>query len=560
MPFSVPYPAPPRPILPGAPSCIGVREYGRGRVVAALLLLLAVCAPGASAQLQDAPGAPPSTAPWHLLDPELDGVQGASVERAWAALRAAGVMPGRPVVVAVIDSGVDTAHVDLRDALWVNGAELPGTGLDEDGNGFIDDHRGWNFLGGADGRNVEHDTWEVTRLYVGCTGTGGALAVRDPAIDCAEVLTAYEAKRDEAEQIYATVQGIAGALEVVLPMLREALGTDSLTAEAVTAFRPFRPELQQARAFFLQLAENGLGPADVAEALEEFEGQLQFNLNPDFDPRPIVGDRYEDGVAPGYGNPDVMGPDASHGTHVAGIIGALRGNGIGIDGIAPVRLLPIRAVPRGDEHDKDVAQAIRYAVDQGAHIINMSFGKGYSPGRALVEDAVRYAEERGVLLVHAAGNEGVNLADTPSFPTRERLDGGRATLWLEVGASGPRTEELAATFSNYGAAEVDLFAPGVDILSTVPGGGIRAQQGTSMAAPVVSGVAALLMAHFPALSAHEVREILLETAQRHPGVTVPRPGDGVPVPFDTLSVTGGVVNAHAAVLRALEREAEPRDR
>lgn len=529
-----------------------------------LVLLASACAPGSGSApgpvvppvgpppaAAAAPGAAPDSPDlWHLLDPETDGVPGAAVERAYRHL--AGRTPARTVRVAVIDGGVDTAHVALRDRLWVNTAENPGNGVDDDGNGYADDRFGWNFLGG-DGGSVHQDTWEVTRLYVGCTGEGRALAVRSPRVSCDVVEADFHDRVAEAEGLLSTVQGLAAALDQVLPILRQAAGTDSLTEARVVALASTTPQVQQARAFYLQLAGAGITPLDVEEALEALGEQVEYNLNPDFDPRPLVGDNYGDGSEVGYGNADVMGPDASHGTHVAGIIGAAR-EGSEARGIAPaVELMAIRAVPNGDEHDKDVAQAIRYAVDNGAHIINMSFGKSYSPQKELVDAAVRYADERGVLMIHAAGNDGEDLTTTPSYPTRSYLDGGRAALWIEVGAADRSApDSLAATFSNYGADRVDLFAPGVAIVSTVPGGGVRAQQGTSMAAPVVAGVAALLMAHFPDLTAAQVRDILLETVTPFGDRTVARPGDGTMVPFGSLSVTGGVVNAYRAVLKAQE--------
>jgi subtilisin family serine protease len=214
----------------------------------------------------------------------------------------------------------------------------------------------------------------------------------------------------------------------------------------------------------------------------------------------------------------------------------------------------VRAVPNGDERDKDVANAIRYAVDEGAHIINMSFGKSFSPDKELVDAAVRYADENGVLLIHAAGNDGANLAEEENYPNRRYVEGGEAANWITVGASSFSEDSLAAPFSNYGATQVDLFAPGVQVLSTVPDGEWEPNDGTSMAAPVVSGVAALLMAYFPDLGAAEVKEILLESAVSYSGRMVPPPGEPAPpVAFGTLSVTGGVVNAYEAVRRALER-------
>ena len=202
------------------------------------------------------------------------------------------------------------------------------------------------------------------------------------------------------------------------------------------------------------------------------------------------------------------------------------------------------------------ARAIRYAVDNGAQIVNMSFGKAYSPAKASVDSAVRYAESKGVLLVHAAGNEGENNDQTPSFPTPVLSGGTRASNWIEVGASSWKPlASLPAEFSNYGREQVDLFAPGVDILSTVPGSVLKRESGTSMAAPVVSGVAALLMAYFPELTAMQVRDILLESVRKLPELEVRRPGDGAKVKFTSLSRTGGVIDAYAAVKLALQRVA-----
>jgi subtilisin family serine protease len=315
-----------------------------------------------------------------------------------------------------------------------------------------------------------------------------------------------------------------------------------------------RPDISQARSVFLQLVDI-LPLGDVPDAREAYEGLRDYGLNLDFRPREdIVGDDLANGTEQGYGNPDVHATDPHHGTHVAGIIGALRGNGIGIDGIAAnVRIMALRAVPDGDERDKDVANAIRYAVDNGAHIINMSFGKGFSPRKGLVDDAVRYADDHGVLMVHAAGNDGEDIDQGDNFPTAVYDDGSRARNWIEVGAASWQVDSLAATFSNFGQNSVDVFSPGVDILSTVPGSEYDREDGTSMAAPVVSGVAALLMGYFPSLDASDVRSIILESSVNRQNDVVARPGDGARIPFGRLSVTGGVVNAYEAVKAALER-------
>lgn len=500
---------------------------------------------------------PPAAAPavreapedWQLLDATADGFIGTGVARAYRELLA-GREPARTVVVAVIDGGVDTAHVDLRDNLWRNEDEIAGNGVDDDRNGYIDDVYGWNFLGNPSGDDVHWDTFEVTRLHVICT-RGEALPQGVDA-GCGEIADAYEEKRNEAQQVLGQVRQIRANLQVALPMLEGALGGQPVTLANVQALQPTQANVRQARDFYLALAGAGISPADVEDAAEAYQTQLDYNLNTEFDPRPSVGDDYSDPAERDYGNPDVTGPDAKHGTHVAGIIGAMRGNGVGIEGItSAVRIMAVRAVPDGDERDKDVANAIRYAVDNGASIINMSFGKSYSPTKSVVDEAVRYADERGVLLIHAAGNDGADLEQTPNFPNREFTAGGTASNWIEVGASAWQgADSLAAPFSNYGRTRVDLFAPGVDILSTVPGDEFSRQDGTSMAAPVVTGVAALLMAYFPDLSAADVKRLLIESATRYTDQSVLQPGGQTAVPFGSLSSTGGVVNAYEAIRRA----------
>ena len=541
----------------------------RAPLLRALLpLVLAACAGGTRSTMPAPDGVPVVRPPivttvepralteapddWHRLDFETEGVLGVGSERALRELLA-GRRPQREVVVAVIDGGTDTAHVLLRPNLWRNPRERA-NGQDSDGNGFVDDLLGWNLIGGADS-SVHHDTYELTRLYAACTGQRAGTGLPKPSdAECTDLRSAYTEKRSEVQQTLQQINQISTVLSQITTLLNQAVGAP-LTRAKVEAFQPSSPQLTQAKGLWLQLAENGLDSAEVAEARKAYDGQFRFGLDTAFDPRPIVGDDWTRAGDRGYGNNDVMGPDASHGTHVAGIIGAVRGTGP-MQGIAPnVKLMTLRAVPDGDERDKDIATAIRYAADHGAHIINMSFGKAYSPQKALVDEAVRYAESKGVLLVHAAGNDGANIDQTPSFPTPYYADGTRAALWLEVGASSWRgMNALPATFSNHGRDRVDLFAPGDDVLSAVPGGGTKAQSGTSMAAPVVSGVAALLMAYFPDLTAAETKDIILRSVRAMPDQEVTLPGTpGTQATFGTLSRSGGVIDAYAAVQMALQR-------
>lgn len=485
---------------------------------------------------------------WQLLDPVADHVPGISAERAMNELLA-GKAPKQTVLVAIIDNGIDTSHADLKPNLW--------TGKD----GL----HGWNFIGGKDGKDVNFDTFEITREYARCHGkaaASGTPAITDAA-RCREIDASYDKQRQQIEGYVAGYRNLNENFQRILPVLDTAAGLppiDSLTPDRVRAIRPKNPIVERFRQIFLEYAADGISPSAIEDGLKSLEGQLKYSLNPDYDPRPIVGDNYANPNEHTYGNRDVMGPEAKHGTHVAGIIGAVRGNGVGIDGIAPaVKFMMIRTVPDGDERDKDVANAIRYAVDNGAQIISMSFGKAYSPYKQAVDEAVKYADSKGVLMVHAAGNDGADLAKGKNFPTPEYLGGGRPANWIEVGASSWKgADSLAASFSNYGQHLVDVFAPGVDILSTVPGNKYERDSGTSMAAPVVSGLAALIMDYYPNLTAADVKKVILGSVTKLGAQMVVQPGEGRPgerrpmVQFGMLSATGGIVNAYNAIKMAEE--------
>ncbi|HEY0779893.1 MAG TPA: S8 family serine peptidase, partial [Gemmatirosa sp.] len=524
------------------------------------------------APARDTLAGPP--ADWQLLDPTTDGVPGTGAARAIRELLR-GAPPQREVVVAVIDGGVDTAHTALRGVLWTNPREPNAATGDADGDGLAGDVHGWNFLGGADGRDIDHERLELTRLATACRA--GRPVPTGPGVNatCAELERRYDDARRRALAQRQQYEEIGQAFDSAAAVIATALGTvpDSLTAARARAYAPTTEAGRRARAQYLFLAEQGVTPSDLREARQQIGDQVRYDLNPDFDPRPIVGDTPAHGRH--YGNGDVEGPDPTHATHVAGIIAALpvapraagqattpatpaTGAGAkgdvphgpavsadsGMRGIAPagaVRIMSVRAVPNGDERDKDIANAIRFAVDHGARIINMSFGKAYSPDKPAVDSAVRYADAHGVLMVHAAGNEGADNDHDGQYPVPEYIGGGRPANWIEVGASTYRRDRLAARFSDYGQRTVDLFAPGGEVYSTLPGNKYGRESGTSMATPTVVGVAALLMAYFPSLTAPDVKRILTATVTKFPGLTVPRPGDGSPVPFASLSITGGVV-------------------
>ncbi len=572
------------------------RIFPRRLLPAGLLLALAACAPGATSgpatpaprpaasakpagavkPAQATAPTQPATAPssaaasaapaaatndWWKLDETADHVAGISLDRAYREVLA-GRRPARSVVVAIIDSGVDTTHEALRGHLWTNPKEVAGNGKDDDGDGFVDDVRGWDFIGGANG-DVDHDTFELTRLYVrDSVRFAGAKPEALSGADRAEYARYGElrqklvAKRGEAEQTLHQIEGIEQALSQATALLTPALGGDSITAERVRALSSPDPNVQQARALYLRAADAGITLAMVADGKKSYESQLKYGYNPSYDPRSVVGDDYSDPTQRHYGNADVQGPDPLHATHVSGIVLAEREPAIAGEAAPDIRIMSVRTVPDGDERDKDVANAIRFAVDHGADVISMSFGKAYSPYKAEVDSAVAYADAHGVLMVHAAGNDGEDLATSPDFPSPSYLAGGEAKNWIEVGASSWKgLDELAAGFSNYGADRVDVFAPGVDIYSSLPGGKYGKESGTSMATPVVSGLAAVMMAYFPTLKAPDVKRIILETASPYRDQQVVKPGTkDETTTFGSLSRTGGVVNAYEA-LKAAAREA-----
>lgn len=500
---------------------------------------------------------------WFHLDQSEDRIRGISSEKAYQTLLQ-GKSPRKTVTVAVIDSGIDIEHEDLKDNIWVNEDEIPDNGIDDDQNGYVDDVYGWNFIGGPDGRNIDQDTYELTReytrlkaLYEGVNPDTLSAESKEEYAYFQDVEAELNRKREEAEGQLTQIEAIESNLRIATRIVADYLDTDSLNWSGLDTLNTLQQNVAQARDYLLTLQQYGITPELLQEQKVYFEDQLKYDYNPEYDPRDIVGDDYDNVEERYYGNNDVVGPDPGHGTSVAGVIAAIRGNGLGIDGIANnVRIMVIRAVPDGDERDKDVANAIRYAVDNGADIINMSFGKAYSPAKGAVDAAVRYAAEKDVLLVHAAGNDGIDIDVDPNFPTKDYLDGaGRAPNWLEVGASGwGPGEYMVPWWSNYGDDEVDVFAPGVRIYTTSPGQEYRTTQGTSLAAPVVSGVAALLEAYYPELTAEQIRDVIIRSATRFPGEQVPLPGDepGSAAPFSELSASGGIVNAYEALKLADE--------
>ena len=490
---------------------------------------------------------------WSTLDPEADHVQGTATEKVYRSFH----VPAdkNQVIVAVVDSGVDITHPDLAGHIWTNagesgldanGHDKATNGIDDDGDGYVDDVHGWNFLGNPNGQNINSNTLEVTREYARMKkkAQAGVLS-SDERTYLAKVEKMYQDQKNARQSEYSTFSQVVAAYALL-----RANGLKEETTQAIAAIPSSSTEVIAAK----NLATRALNAGYTSQAAAKIVNGIKINFDLDFDSSTVVGDHPEVLDEKGYGNNDVTGPDAMHGTHVAGIIAADR-NDFGIDGQAlNVKIMSVRAVPDGDERDKDVGNAIRFAVDHGARVINMSFGKPLSPQKAYVDAAMKYAEAKGVLLVHAAGNDGMNTESYDNnFPNKRTLaDTGARDIetWIEVGASSPQADQdLPAGFSNWGKTSVDLFAPGTDIVSTVPGNQYKSLQGTSMASPEVAGVAALMLNLYPFATAQEVKNALMSTTTQYDGLQVAQPGSENLIRFSDLSVSGGIVNAYNAAVQ-----------
>lgn len=499
---------------------------------------------------------------WHMLDLQQDHVYGISINKAYDEL-----LKGRkstPVVVAIIDSGIDTLHEDLKPDLWHNPLEKP-NGLDNDKNGYVGDIFGWNFIGSKDpNKNLTKDTEEYLRVYYNNKNRFENIT-SDTQLPKKEQKAFHDWQRSKLAVLQSTREAKTVAMlknqlkaySEYNPLFQKELNKDTYTLGDLKGYKTTDEQTALSQRSYINMfrisrvdTTNTLIYNRMKFLIDSLTPLVKMPTGGIIDYRDsIVGDNYANFNDRYYGNNNVMAGDHRHGTHVAGIIGAVRNNGIGMNGIADnVKIMMIRAVPDGDEHDKDIALAIRYAVDNGAKIINMSFGKAFSPQQKWVQEAFRYAEKKNVLIVKAAGNDAQDIDTMPSYPTTRYLKGHKQFHnVITVGACGPTASSLIASFSNYGKTMVDVFAPGVRIYSTVPGKGTYAMMsGTSMASPVVVGVAAILKSYFPDLSAKQIKKVIEESVLKI-NDPVLKPGCNQKVLMTDLCRTGGIVNAYNAV-------------
>lgn len=483
---------------------------------------------------------------WQHLDLLRDTIPGMSVDRTYEELIRK--KKKKPIIVAVLDAGIDLGHEDLEPVLWVNPKEIAGTNTDNDGNGFVDDVHGYNFLGES-----YHERLEYTRIV--------SLGLGDDNYQ-QKAREKYDEEVSNTQETLARIEELKSVIQLADNTAQQLLGKPTYEPEELSGLEAETPEIQQALSFLTNmLSMSGSLNAlmeDLEGAEEYYSGKLKYHLNLEFDGRAVVGDDPYDYSDRNYGNgnPNIVTLDESHGTHVAGIIAADRENELGIKGVADnVQIMSIRAVPDGDEYDKDIALGIRYAVDNGAKIINASFGKGFSPNAEWVYEALEYAALNNVLIVHAAGNDGMDLDDpeNPNFPNDHKFQNGREFVdnVITVGALGSQYgPRMVAPFSNYGANNVDVFAPGAQIYSTMPGNEYEFQSGTSMAAPAVAGVAALIWTYYPKLTAAQVKRIIMESGLEVPIQVTLRTNPSKPLNLQEISKSGKIVNAYNALILA----------
>jgi len=502
---------------------------------------------------------------WAMLDLVSDTIPGMSVEKAYA--EEIKDYEGKKVIVAVLDSGIDIEHEDLSPVIWVNKDEVPGNNVDDDKNGYVDDINGWNFLGDIVGENLEKT--RIVRQYKGQFEGKSASEIDASEKETFEMYTKAKAEYDkelgEAKSNLQRYKGLKDQLDASIAAMSDELKKKDFTKEDVMNLKTDSESLNQQKQFVVMIMNNvgdDLGEAQeqLQSAVDYFESRVNFHFNLEKDFRAQnLGDNPDDMSTKYYGNGDVSGPDpkkedARHGTHVAGIIGAVRNNGLGMDGVADnIAIMAIRAVPDGDEYDKDIALGIRYAVDNGAKIINTSFGKYFSTHPEWVNEAIKYAAENDVLIVNAAGNEGINLDQNRVYPN-DQWPGQEEEIadnFINVGAmTSEYGSKMIAGFSNYGKTNVDVFAPGAGIYATTPLDTYEYLSGTSMASPNVAGVAAVIRSLFPKLTASQVKDVILQSGLS-PDTEVIVGGDTENVqPFTEISKTGSMVNLYNAIILA----------
>ncbi len=511
---------------------------------------------------------------WHWKDLEKDGVHGVSLFKAQQLLTDLKLKP-TPIIIAILDGGIDTAHLQIKPLLWNNPKEIPGNALDDDQNGYIDDVHGWNFLGNAAGENINKASDEKSRIYHRYKNEFKQDKIDSVSWDAKKKQDFYSWQQAAAEIVFseddaANLSFIKMARNAVVKMglilIREIEDTN-FTTEQLEAYQPIGKLTADTKISYLRTMQAlGIdrmsGHHSIVEDLNDYiAGKDQSAVSIDTPPedlrKKITQDQYENFNDQYYGNNNITGPNAKHGTHVAGLAAGIVDTNFTKSNFSnPIQIMGVRVVPDGDEYDKDVALGIRYAVNNGAKVINMSFGKSFSPEQAWVDSAIRYAASKDVLIIHSAGNESYDLNNKSVYPSPySNVFKDKASNMITVGASSDPViaESILTDFSNYGNKIVDVLSPGNKIFSSLPNQAFGFLNGTSMSAPILSHIAALVRAYFPKLSATEVKAILLQSNWKpnDSDALFPIPQTDQSIKLTDISVEGGIINAALSIQNAI---------
>ncbi len=511
---------------------------------------------------------------WHWKDLEKDGVHGVSLFKAQQLLKDLKLKP-TPIIIAILDGGIDTAHPQIKPMLWNNPKEIPGNALDDDKNGYVDDVHGWNFLGNAAGQNINKASDEKSRIYHRYKNEFKQDKLDSAAWDVKKKQDFYTWQQAAAEIVFtdedaANLSFIKMARNAVVKMgliLIKEIEDTNFTTEQLETFQPIEKLTADTKISYLRTMQAlGIdrisGYHSIVEDLNEYiSGKDQSAVSIDTPPedlrKKIIQDQYENLNDQYYGNNNITGPNAKHGTHVAGLAAGMVDTNFTKSNFSnPIQIMGVRVVPDGDEYDKDIALGIRYAVNNGAKIINMSFGKSFSPEQPWVDSAIRYAASKDVLIIHSAGNESYDLNNKSVYPSPySNVFKDKASNMITVGASSDPViaESILTEFSNYGNKIVDVLSPGNKIFSSLPNQQYGFLNGTSMSAPILSHIAALVRAYFPKLSATEVKAILLQSSWKpnDPNTLFPIPQKDQSIKLNDISAEGGIINAALSIQNAL---------
>lgn len=456
---------------------------------------------------------------WYNDDFNMNSSRGISMNHLYSVIDSTQL---KTIVVAVIDNGVDVYHEDLQGSIWTNEDEIADNQIDDDGNGYIDDIYGWNYLGNPSGQNVNQANLEITRLFRAYSEKFDSVKVDtlkgaeiDEFAKFKSIQNTFEQETAKIKEQFEQYSQLAALYKGAYDYMREKLDSSEVSVNNLISYQPESADEEQIIEFLLMAEKEGLKDY-LEDGGSYFDSALNYHYNLDFNPRTVVNEELLDSTGMMYGNNQVWAASPDHGTHVAGIIAANRNNDIGVSGVAAnAKIMCLRAVPDGDERDEDIARAITYAADNGADVINMSFGKKYSPQTAMVENAIDYALSKDIVIIHAAGNESTNIDEEYHYPRGLKGNNKSKKGFITVGAhTRSDSVHLLANFSNYGEKSVDVMAPGEDIYSTISGNKYKKNSGTSMAAPVVAGLAAVYRGLFPEKSAQQIKKLILKSRVR----------------------------------------------